>query len=96
MRRDINWITKRDDGTRYDVRVTWFSGAYKFQFKERGEPRWDYDRQPAPEDWATFLDAIERRYQRKTATLKELEEARRLAAAGGYDPQAGFTPESED
>ena len=61
MRRDINWTTKRDDGSRYDVRVTWFSGQFKFQFKERGEPRWDYDRKPAREDLTVFLDAIERR-----------------------------------
>jgi hypothetical protein len=81
MRRDINWATKRDDGSRYDVRVTWFSGSYKFQFKERGAARWDYDRKPSPEDWETFLDAIERRYTRKQATYKELEEARRLVAA---------------
>ena len=80
MRRDINWVTKRDDGSRYDVRVTWFSGTFKIQFKERGEDRWDYDRKPSLEDWATFLDAIERRYQRRQATLKELEEARRMVA----------------
>ncbi len=86
MRRDINWITKRDDGTRYDVRVTWFSGTYKFQFKEKGETKWDYDRKPSPEDWETFLDAIERRYTRRTATLKELEEARRLVAEAPPPP----------
>ena len=78
MRRDINWTTKRDDGSRYDVRVTWFSGKFKLLFKERGADRWDYDRPPNAEDWATFLDAIERRYTRKQATLKELEEARRM------------------
>ncbi len=78
MRRDINWITKRDDGSRYEVRVTWFSGSFKLQFKERGADRWEYDRVPTPEDWETFLDAIERRYTRRTATFKELEEARRM------------------
>ncbi len=82
MRRDINWIHKRDDGSRYEVRVTWFSGTYKFQFKEKGETRWDYDRKPSPEDWETFLDAIERRYQRKTATLKDFEEAQRMVKEG--------------
>ena len=92
MRRDINWITKRDDGSRYDVRVTWFSGTFKLQFKERGEARWDYDRKPSPEDWETFLDAIERRYQRKTATLKELEEARRMVKEALPADLEGQTP----
>lgn len=82
MRRDINWTTKRDDGSKYDVRVTWFSGTFKLQFKERGAERWEYDRAPSREDWETFLDAIERRYQRRQATHKELEEAKRMVAEG--------------
>ncbi len=88
MRRDINWTTKRDDGSRYDVRVTWFSGTFKLQFKERGAEKWEYDRQPSPDDWETFLDAIERRYQRRQATLKEFEEAQRMVkeAAKLVDP----------
>jgi hypothetical protein len=83
MRRDINWTTKRDDGSRYDVRVTWFSGTFKLQFKERGAERWEYDRKPTAEDWATFLDAIERRYTRRQATHKELEEAKRMVKEAG-------------
>ena len=85
MRRDINWTVRRDDGSRYDVRVTWFSGRYKFQFKEKGAASWDYDRPPGPEDLKMFLDTIERRYQRRQATLKELEEAQRMAAQGEPD-----------
>ncbi|HUB67928.1 MAG TPA: hypothetical protein VL981_10630 [Candidatus Methylacidiphilales bacterium] len=80
MRRDINWTAKREDGSRYEVRVTYFSGQFKFQFRERGESGWDYDRKPGREDLEMFLDAIERRYQRRQATLKELEEAQRLMA----------------
>ena len=80
MRRDINWTTKRDDGSRYDVRITWFSGKFKFQFKEKGAKLWEYERQPNREDLETFLGAIDRRYHRKQATLKEFEEAQRLVA----------------
>jgi hypothetical protein len=81
MRRDINWTTKRDDGSRYEVRVTWFSGQFKLQFKEKGAAKWDYDRQPSRDDLETFLDSIDRRYHRKQATLKEFEEAQRMVAA---------------
>jgi hypothetical protein len=80
MRRDINWVGEHEDGSRYDVRVTFFSGKFKFQFKERGETKWDYERLPSADDWATFIDAIERRYTRRQATHKELEEARRMMA----------------
>jgi hypothetical protein len=91
MRRDINWTVRRDDGSRYEVRVTWFSGTFKLQFQERGAGRWEYDRKPSREDWETFLDAIERRYQRKTATLKEFQEAQRMFDAGMLD----LPPEEE-
>ena len=81
MRRDINWTTRRDDGSKYDVRVTWFSGKFKLQFKEKGEDRWDYDRIPTRRDMEDFFDAIERRYQRRTATHAELEVARKMLEA---------------
>jgi hypothetical protein len=81
MRRDINWTTKRDDGSRYDVRVTWFSKKFKFQFKDKGAELWDYNRPPSREDLETFFDAIERRYHRRQATLIEFEEAQRMMAA---------------
>ena len=87
MRRDINWTTKRDDGSRYDVRVTWFSGTFKLQFKEEDSDRWEYDRKPTPEDWEMFLDAIARRYQRRQATYKELEEAKRMVKEAAREDQ---------
>jgi hypothetical protein len=78
MRRDINWKTKRDDGTRYDVRVTWFSSSFKIQFREQGSERWEYDRKPTRQDLEDLRDAIARRYQRREASLKVMEEAERL------------------
>ena len=91
MRRDINWKTKREDGSVYFVRVTWFSGRFKLQFKEGKTGAWEYDRVPTREDLETFVDAIARRYQRREATLRELEEAQRMLAeapsAGPDDPE---------
>ncbi len=78
MRRDINWKTKRDDGTSYEVRVTWFSNKFKLQFRENGTDFWDYDKKPTLEDLENLVDNIQRRYQRRGATLKELEEAQRM------------------
>ncbi len=80
MNRDINWKTKRDDGTSYEVRVHWFSGKFKMQFREKGADSWDYDRKPSQADLADLVDNIERRYQRRSATLKELEIARKMLA----------------
>ena len=58
MRRDINWKTKRDDGSVYYVRVTWFSGRFKLQFAEGKHGRWEYDRVPSREDLETFVDML--------------------------------------
>jgi len=91
MRRDINWKTKRADGSVYFVRVTWFSGRFKLQFCEGKHGRWEYDRVPSREDLETFVDAIERRYQRREATLKELDEARKMLEAAPPD-----VPDEED
>ena len=78
MRRSMEWKTKRDDGTFYQVRVSFFGGKYIFQFKESTHVEWDYSRVPAVEDIQDLWDTIQRRYQRSQVTEKELNEARRL------------------
>jgi hypothetical protein len=78
MRRDINWKTKRDDGSRYEVRVTWFAGALKIQFREHGSEKWEYDRKPTRQDLEDLRDAIARRYQRREASLKVMEAAEKM------------------
>ena len=81
MRRDINWITKRDDGSRYDVRVTWFSGHFKFQYRERARIAGIMTASHRPKICPRFSTRSSALHTRKQATLKELEVAQRLAAA---------------
>ena len=78
MRRSIEWKTKRTDGTYYEVRVSFFGGKYSFQFKEGTDEEWDYSREPSSEDLQGLWDAVQRRYQRRQVTDKELKEARRI------------------
>lgn len=78
MRREIHWKNKREDGTFYEVRVSFFGGKYKFQFREDIDERWDYDRRPSRDDLAMLLDIVQRRFQRRQAGPKELKEAQRL------------------
>jgi hypothetical protein len=80
MRRDINWKTKTEEGDTYDVRVHWFAGEFKMQFKERGAEDWDYKRKPTLEDLETLVDAIQRRHQRRQATELELKVAEKMLA----------------
>ena len=81
MRRKIAWKVKREDGTCYEVRVNYFGGKYTFQFCERTEERWDYQRAPAREDLEMLYDHVKRRYQRRLASQDEIHEAKRLLDA---------------
>ena len=78
MRREIRWKTKREDGTACDVRVSFFGGKYKFQFQESISEVWDYERVPSRDDLLMLLDIVQRRFHRRQAGQKELNEAHRL------------------
>ena len=60
------------------MRVAFFGGKYKFQFKESAELDWDYQRKPAREDLEELLEGLRRRYQRRQVSEKEVKEAERL------------------
>jgi len=83
MRREIHWRTKREDDTYYDVRVGFFGKQFKFQYKEKSSEKWDYDRDPSLDDLKMLLDIIQRRFQRRQAGPKELEEAQHLLRRAG-------------
>jgi len=78
VRREIEFKIKREDGTVYDVRVSPFSGKFKFQFKDKGVEFWDYDRKPDRTDLETLVDTIERRYARRRSSLKDVEAVRKM------------------
>ncbi len=80
MRQEINWRTRRPDKTIYDVRVARWAGEMKFQFKEKGEERWDSEKKPELQDWEDLLDALERRYARKQSTDKEIDYVKKQIA----------------
>lgn len=81
MRRDLEWKTKRDDDTFYEVRVSYFATRYKFLFRESENLVWDPHRVPSKEDLEMLLHLVQRRFQRRRgATEREVNEAKRLIA----------------
>jgi len=78
MRREVEFNVKRDDGTKYEVRVSPFGGKFKFQFKEKGAEGWDYDRQPERADLEELLEIIKRRYARRRSSTKDIETVERM------------------
>ena len=83
MKRMLCWTERAEDGVKREVRVTFLPGErIKWQFKRADEERWDYDAPPTRPDWDTLLEKTEGLYNRRRATLKQLEAVRRLAPGG--------------
>jgi hypothetical protein len=79
MRREIQWYEEGSDGQAgYEVRVRFFGKKFRFQFREDGSTKWDYDREPQLADVERLVEVIERYYPRGRATHKELMIARGL------------------
>jgi len=80
VKRDIEWIEKRDDGGRCRIRVKFpGNGKVKWQFKRSDEERWDYTTPPTPEEWATLEEKMDALYNRRRAAYRDLELVRKLA-----------------
>lgn len=80
MRRDMEWKTERDDGTRYEVRVSCFAKKYRFQFKAQDSEGWDYRREPSLADLERLCETVRRRRQRRQASDEDLARAERMLA----------------
>ena len=78
MRREVEFKMKRDDGSKYEVRVSPFAGMFRFQFKEQGAVEWDYERRPERVDMEELLDIIKRRYARRRSSMKDIETVERM------------------
>ena len=78
MRRDLNWKTKREDGTAYEVRVIFFGKKFEIQFKEKDAEDWDHQRRPSREDLVQLLETMERYYNRRRASLIEIAAAKKM------------------
>jgi hypothetical protein len=78
MIRPICWVQKLPDKVKREVRVTFFSGGIKWQFKRSDEESWNYDLEPSLEDWDELYDLVHNRYQRRSASQKDLDLTTRL------------------
>lgn len=77
MIRQICWKEKSEDGAKTEIRVDFFAGAIKWQFKPAGADRWDYDTRPTRAQWERLLDEVERRYQRGRARIEDVQRVKR-------------------
>lgn len=72
------WRTETEDGEIREVRVNRVAGVWRFQSREKGETEWTRHDPPRVEDVRHFVEMVERKYQRRRASLKTVQELRKL------------------
>jgi hypothetical protein len=78
MRSQHIWTEKDADGRKREVRATKFGGAWKLQAKFADETDWTYYERPLVEDLLELKDIIFRKYQRRRASVEDLQSIEKL------------------
>jgi hypothetical protein len=72
------WTDRNQDGRKREVRATKFGGAWRFQAKTDGELDWTYYNRPLPGDLLTLKEILERKYQRRRASIEDVTSIEKL------------------
>jgi hypothetical protein len=75
-RQQINWKSVLEDGTPIDVRAVRFPKDWTLKYRPRGTIDWVYGWDAPISEWETLLDALQRRYQRRSASPEDLKEVK--------------------
>ena len=60
------------------MRATKFGGAWRLQAKMAGDPDWTYYDRPLLEDLLTLKEILERKYQRRRASVEDVASIEKL------------------
>ena len=66
------WTDRNPDGRKREVRATKFGGAWRFQAKIAGDLDWTYYDRPLLEDLVVLKEILERKYQRRRASIEDV------------------------
>jgi hypothetical protein len=72
------WTDRNQDGRKREVRATKFGGAWRFQAKASSDPDWTYYDRPLFEDLLTLKEILFRKYQRRRASIEDVEAIEKL------------------
>jgi len=72
------WTDRNQDGKKREVRATKFGGAWRFQAKMASAPDWTYYDRPLLEDLLTLKEILERKYQRRRASVEDVASIEKL------------------
>ena len=82
MRSQHIWTEKDSDGTKREVCVTKFGGAWRFQSKAAQDLEWTYHDVPPLNDLLTLKEIIQRKYRRRRASAEDLASVEKLIHDG--------------
>jgi len=72
------WTERNQEGRKREVRATKFGGAWRFQAKTSGELDWTYYERPLLEDLLALKEILERKYQRRRASIEDVASIEKL------------------
>ena len=72
------WRDRNQDGRKREVRATKFGGAWRLQAKIAGDLDWTYYDRPLLEDLLTLKEILERKYQRRRASVEDVASIEKL------------------
>ena len=72
------WRDRNQDGRKREVRATKFGGAWRLQAKTAGDLDWTYYDRPLLEDLLKLKEILDRKYQRRRASIEDVSSIERL------------------
>jgi len=72
MKRDIEWVEKLESGVKRTVRIIFYQGEIRWQFRCSDQERWIFNTPPSPADWSALESKVDQLYRRRRASYKDL------------------------
>ncbi|MBX9742095.1 MAG: hypothetical protein K2W99_00925 [Chthoniobacterales bacterium] len=80
MRNCHSWTVREEDGVKREIRVTKQASRWRFQSKRADATIWTYYTKPLAQDLSSFIEVLERKYQRRRAAHHDILLAQQMLA----------------
>ncbi len=80
MRNCHAWIVRDEDNAKREIRVSKDAARWRFQSKRADETTWTYYKVPLEADLISFLEVLDRKYQRRRAAHGDIVLAKQMLA----------------
>ena len=80
MRNCHAWIVRDEDHVKREIRVSKEAARWRFQSKRADETAWTYYKTPPKADLISFLEVLDRKYQRRRAAHHDIVLAKQMLA----------------